>query len=228
MFNGLSLSLSLCLCVCVFVSVCVCLCVCLSVYVPVCVCVPICVVAVCVCVSVCVSFGVSVCMFVCLCVCFCVCVSVCVFLFVCLCLYLCVSVWERERESESTHLVTPLEEFSMAGDRSSSGVSCDMKANHRRPVAGCRCCCCNWVLRRSLTSQVIIVAFYNECEKSYKVCSEALISDWGSFTCLKSTAPGSRIGNESAISANYTKYMELKILRHMWRTLELHFKISIS
>ena len=41
-------------------------------------------------------------------------------------------------------------------------------------------------LRRSLTSQVIIVAFYSDHEKSDKFCSEALISAWGSFTCHKS------------------------------------------
>ena len=39
---------------------------------------------------------------------------------------------------------------------------------------------------------------------------------------------GSRIGYETAINANYTEYKELKILHHMWRTLELHFKISIT
>ena len=39
---------------------------------------------------------------------------------------------------------------------------------------------------------------------------------------------GSRIGYETVISANYTEYRELKILCHMWRTLEIHFKISIS
>ena len=38
-----------------------------------------------------------------------------------------------------------------------------------------------------LTSQVISIAFYSECEKSNKFCSEALISAWGSFTCVKST-----------------------------------------
>ena len=36
-----------------------------------------------------------------------------------------------------------------------------------------------------LTSQVISVAFYSEREKSYKFCSEDLISAWGSFTCRK-------------------------------------------
>ena len=36
------------------------------------------------------------------------------------------------------------------------------------PVLGC----CSWVLRRSLTSQIISVAFYIECEKSYKFCLE--------------------------------------------------------
>ena len=37
-----------------------------------------------------------------------------------------------------------------------------------------------------LASQVISVAFYNEHGKSEKFCSEALISDWGSFMCCKS------------------------------------------
>ena len=44
-----------------------------------------------------------------------------------------------------------------------------------------------------LTSQVINVVFYNEREKSYKFCSEALILAWGSFTCRKSTTRDSRI-----------------------------------
>ena len=38
-----------------------------------------------------------------------------------------------------------------------------------------------------LTSQVISVAFYSEGENSDKLCSEALISAWGSLTCCKST-----------------------------------------
>ena len=38
-----------------------------------------------------------------------------------------------------------------------------------------------------LTSQVISITFYSEREKSDKVCSEALISVWGFFTCRKST-----------------------------------------
>ena len=42
------------------------------------------------------------------------------------------------------------------------------------------------------------------------------------------TSHGSSIGYETAISANYTEYRELTIFRHTWRTLELHFKISIS
>ena len=50
-----------------------------------------------------------------------------------------------------------------------------------------RCCCCCWVLRHSLTSQVINVAFYIEREKFDKFCLEALISAWVSFTCRKST-----------------------------------------
>ena len=37
-----------------------------------------------------------------------------------------------------------------------------------------------------LTTQVIIVAFYSEREKTNKFYSEALISAWGSFTCRKS------------------------------------------
>ena len=37
-------------------------------------------------------------------------------------------------------------------------------------------CCCAWVLRRSLTCQVISVAFYIEREKSGKFCSKVLIS----------------------------------------------------
>ena len=37
-----------------------------------------------------------------------------------------------------------------------------------------------------LTSQVIRVSFYSECEKSDKFCSEVLIAAWGSFTCRKS------------------------------------------
>ena len=54
-----------------------------------------------------------------------------------------------------------------------------------------RCCC--WVSRRSLTSQVINVAFYVERKKSDKFCLEALISDWGSFTCRKSTTRDQRL-----------------------------------
>ena len=53
--------------------------------------------------------------------------------------------------------------------------------------------CCNWVLRRSLTSQVIIVAFYIEHEKSNKFCSEALILAWGSFICHKATQQNQRL-----------------------------------
>ena len=44
-----------------------------------------------------------------------------------------------------------------------------------------------------LTSQVIIVAFYSEREKSDKFCSEALISAWGSFTCHKCTTRDPRL-----------------------------------
>ena len=50
-----------------------------------------------------------------------------------------------------------------------------------------------WVLRRSLTSQVISIAFQIEREKSDKFCSEALISVWGSFTCCKSTTRDQRL-----------------------------------
>ena len=46
--------------------------------------------------------------------------------------------------------------------------------------------CCSWILRCSLTSQVIGVTFYIEREKSNKFCSEVLILDWGCFTCHKS------------------------------------------
>ena len=56
-----------------------------------------------------------------------------------------------------------------------------------------RSCCCNWVLRLSLTSQFISVAFYSEREKSDKLCSEVLISVWGSFTCRKSTTQDPRL-----------------------------------
>ena len=44
-----------------------------------------------------------------------------------------------------------------------------------------------------LPSQVISVAFYSEHEKPNKVCTEALISAWGSFTCRKSTIRDSRL-----------------------------------
>ena len=44
-----------------------------------------------------------------------------------------------------------------------------------------------------LTSRVISVAFYNECEKSDKFSSEALISAWGSFMCRKSATQDPRI-----------------------------------
>ena len=54
-----------------------------------------------------------------------------------------------------------------------------------------RCCC--WVLRRSLTSQIISVAFYIESEKSDKFCSEAPISAWGSFTWRKFTIRDQRL-----------------------------------
>ena len=50
-----------------------------------------------------------------------------------------------------------------------------------------------WVLWRSLKSQVTSVAFYSEREKSDKFCSEALISDWGSFTCRKYTTRDLRL-----------------------------------
>ena len=44
----------------------------------------------------------------------------------------------------------------------------------------------------ALNSQAICVAFYSECEKSDKFRSEALISAWGSFTCVKSTTRNPR------------------------------------
>ena len=47
-------------------------------------------------------------------------------------------------------------------------------------------------LRRSLTSQVISIAFYIEREMTDKFCSEALILTWGSFTCRKSTTRDQR------------------------------------
>ena len=55
------------------------------------------------------------------------------------------------------------------------------------------------------------------------------MSVWNELRCshVQNPTHGSRIGYETAISANYTEYRELKILRHMWRILELHFKISI-
>ena len=52
---------------------------------------------------------------------------------------------------------------------------------------------CSWVLRRSLTSQAISVAFYIEREKSVKLCSETLISAWGSFTFRESTTRDLRL-----------------------------------
>ena len=55
------------------------------------------------------------------------------------------------------------------------------------------CCCFNWVSRRSLTFQIISVAFYIEGGKSDKFYSEALISAWGSFTCCKSTTRDQRL-----------------------------------
>ena len=53
--------------------------------------------------------------------------------------------------------------------------------------------CCCWVLRRSLTSHVISIAFYIEREKFDKFCSEALISAWGSSTCRKYTTRDPRL-----------------------------------
>ena len=44
-----------------------------------------------------------------------------------------------------------------------------------------------------LTSQVISITFYSEHEKCSKFCSDALISAWGSFTCLKSTTRNPRL-----------------------------------
>ena len=55
------------------------------------------------------------------------------------------------------------------------------------------CCCCCWVLRRFLTSQVISITFYIERKKCDKFCSEALISAWGSFPCLKPTIRDQRL-----------------------------------
>ena len=52
---------------------------------------------------------------------------------------------------------------------------------------------CCWVLRYFLISTVISVASDIEREKSYKCCSEALISAWGSFTCRKSTTRDPRL-----------------------------------
>ena len=48
-------------------------------------------------------------------------------------------------------------------------------------------------LRRSLTSQVISVAFYIDREKSDRFCSEALISASGSFSWRKSTTRDQRL-----------------------------------
>ena len=46
---------------------------------------------------------------------------------------------------------------------------------------------------RSLTSQVIGVAFYSERKKCDKFCSKVLISAWGSFKCRKSTTRDKRL-----------------------------------
>ena len=51
-----------------------------------------------------------------------------------------------------------------------------------------------------LTSQVISAAFYSERENYDKFCSEALISDSGSFTCLKSTTRDPRLYFPSEVS----------------------------
>ena len=55
------------------------------------------------------------------------------------------------------------------------------------------CCCCSWVLRRSLISRVISVAFYIEREKSDKFYWKAPISASGSFTWRKSTTRDQRL-----------------------------------
>ena len=67
-----------------------------------------------------------------------------------------------------------------------------------------------WVLRRSLTSQVISIAFYIEREKSAKFCSEALISAWRSFTCRKSTTRNLNDG-ESRMNRFYA-YNEITMM----------------
>ena len=72
-------------------------------------------------------------------------------------------------------------------------ISDDRKHYYKWIVCRYDCRCCSWVLRRSLTHQVISVTFYIEREKSDKFCSETLISAWGSFTCRKSTTRDPRL-----------------------------------
>ena len=74
-------------------------------------------------------------------------------------------------------------------------------------------CCCTWVLRHYLTSQVISVAFYIEREKSNKFCPEALVSAWGSFTCRKSTTGDQRLYFPSEGSHTQDFYAVKKINR---------------
>ena len=85
------------------------------------------------------------------------------------------------------------------------------------------CCCCCWVLRDYLTSYVINLASDIEREKSDKFCSEALISAWGSFTCLKSTTrdprlyfPSEERHTQDFYALKKSIYPEPRIQRRVW------------
>ena len=81
------------------------------------------------------------------------------------------------------------------------------------------CSSCNWVLRRTSTSQVISVTFYIERERSDKFFSEALISAWGSFTCRKSTTRDQRLYFPSEESHTQDFYA-LKKIHRTWPGLK--------
>ena len=87
--------------------------------------------------------------------------------------------------------------------------------------------CCNWVLWRSLTSQVISIAFYIEREKSNKFCSEALISAWGSFACHKFMTQDQQLYFPSEGSHTQDFYA-IKKIHWPWPGLNLQSSYPVS
>ena len=104
----------------------------------------------------------------------CVC-AVLVIYFLCFCFLYSYFVIRKWVQCESLDMITVL--FSLSNHSYKRGSSRIVDLGSTKP----------------LTSQVISVTFYNERKKSDKLCSEALISAWVSFTCRKSTTRDPRL-----------------------------------